>query len=136
MPIDAIYPSPHALKGLLVREVKGYDHPLRLLIKLLSYCMKPFLSCRVPDLHVNLIERITATVTILFFIYLRFFLLRRSSACHCKGMSIFSGDTIDAYCLDVRLLELAVAKPRTLVRPNKFASLLLQNGCLTNRTVT
>jgi hypothetical protein len=52
-PVDRIDPRAHILKGLLLSQVKGDDHPLCLPVELLRDRVETFLSCRVPDLHIH-----------------------------------------------------------------------------------
>ena len=52
-PVDRVDPCAHILKGLLLSQVKGNDHPLCLPVELLRDGVKTFLSSRVPDLHIH-----------------------------------------------------------------------------------
>lgn len=52
-PVDRIDPRAHILKGLLLSQVKGDDHPLCLPVELLRDRVETFLSSRVPDLHIH-----------------------------------------------------------------------------------
>ena len=56
VPVDAVDPGTHILERLPIRQVEGYDHTVRLLVKLLRYSVEALLACGVPDLNIYFIE--------------------------------------------------------------------------------
>ena len=53
MLVDGVHPGLHVLKGLLVRDVEGDDHAIRLPVELVGQRLEALLPCRVPDLYIE-----------------------------------------------------------------------------------
>mmetsp|Transcript_19948 Transcript_19948/g.18954 ORF Transcript_19948/g.18954 Transcript_19948/m.18954 type:complete len:96 (+) Transcript_19948:440-727(+) len=55
MPVDAVYPGLHVVKGHLVCQVERYYHPVRLPVKLICDRLEPLLPGSVPYFDIELL---------------------------------------------------------------------------------